>query len=189
MGYLQLAEEDPYMHLAEVPAQNMKYYVFIPEGYRGASKDMYIREDVLDDLPPATYAQIMNELDAYQNKGLSASKDERKARRAGREERKSTRANAGKTRQEARTERQRLRSEAKGKKDGSGFKGILDTVAGTARDIFGKGNVEVDAGSGGFSVDVDTQPQESFFSKYKLPIILGGAAVIGGAIFLITRKK
>jgi hypothetical protein len=187
MGYLQLAEEDPYMHLAEVPAQNMKYYVFIPEGYRGASKDMYVREDVLDNLPKATYAQIMGELDAYQNKGLSASKEERATRRANREERKTTRANAGKTRQEARTERQRLRSENKGK--GGGFKGILDTVAGTARDIFGKGNVEVDAGSGGFSVDVATQPEESFFSKYKIPLILGGAAIIGGTIFLLTRKK
>lgn len=192
MGYLQLAENDPYSHLAEVGADSMKFYVYIPEGYRGATKDMYIREDVLDDLPAATYAQIMFELAPYQNTGLSASKEEREAqrseRKAGREERKNTRATAGKTRQDARTERQRLRSESKGKGAGA-FGGILNTVAGTAKDIFGKGNVDVNAGGGEFSVDYSSQPEESFFSRYKIPIILTSAAVIGGGIYLFTRKK
>jgi hypothetical protein len=192
MGYLQLAENDPYSHLAEVGPDAMKFYVYIPEGYRGATKDMYIREDVLDDLPAATYAQIMSELAPYQNTGLSASKEERAAqraeRKAGREERKNTRATAGKTRQEARTERQRLRSEAKGKGSGA-FAGILGSITGAATDIFGKGNVDVNAGGGDFSVDYSSQPEETFFSRYKIPIILGSVAVIGGGIYLLTRKK
>jgi hypothetical protein len=192
MGYLQLAESDPFNALAEVSPNAMKFYVFIPEGYRGATKDMYIREDVLDDLPPATFSQIMYELDEYQNTGLSASKEERQAqraeRKAGREERKNTRATAGKTRQDARTERQRLRSESKGKGAGS-FAGILGNLTGAAKDILGKGNVEVDAGGGDFSVDYSGAPEESFFSRYKIPIILGSVAVIGGGIYLLTRKK
>ena len=192
MGYLQLAENDPFTALAEVGPDAMKFYVYIPEGYRGATKDMYIREDVLDDLPAGTFNQIMNELSPYQNTGLSASKEEREAqrmeRKAGREERKNTRATAGKTRQEARTERQRLRSEAKGSGSGK-FAGILDKTIGAASNIFGKGNVQVDAGGGDFSVDYSGAPEESFFSKYKIPIILGSVAVIGGGIFLLTRKK
>jgi hypothetical protein len=192
MGYLQLAESNPFNALAEVSPNAMKFYVFIPEGYRGATKDMYIREDVLDDLPPATFSQIMYELDEYQNTGLSASKEEREKqraeRKAGREERKNTRATAGKTRQDARTERQRLRSESKGKGAGS-FAGILGNITGTAKDIFGKGNVDVAAGSGDFSLDYSAAPEESFFSRYKIPIILGSVAVIGGGILLFTRKK
>lgn len=184
MGYLQLAE-DPYEHLAEVSREAMKFYIFIPEGFRGSSKDMYVREDIFDDLPSATRAQIMYELAPYQNTGLSAPAD-REKRRAGREERKNTRANAGKTRQEARTERQRLRSESKGK--GGGGK-IFGSILDTAKDIFGKGNVEVQAGDAGFSVDYAAAPEESFFSKYKVPIIIGGAALIGGVIYLTTRKK
>jgi len=192
MGYLQLAENDPYMHLAEIPAQYMDLYVFIPEGYRGASKDMYIREDVFDDLPKATYAQIMQELGDYQNKGLSAASDRasRKAQRdknkADRNERKNTRAAAGANRQAARTERQRLRSENKGKGAGAG---ILSGVLDTAKSIFGKGDVAVNAGGGDFSVDYSAAPEESFFSKYKIPLIIGGVAVIGGAIYLVMRKK
>lgn len=193
MGYLQLAESNPFNALAEVSPNAMKFYVYIPQGYRGATKDMYIREDVLDDLPPATFSQIMYELDEYQNTGLSdaASREARKAQRAqnqaDRNERKNTRAQAGAVRQESRTERQRLRSEKKG--SGKGFKNILNTVAGTAKDIFGKGNVEVDAGGGDFSVDYSGAPEESFFSRYKIPIILGSVAVIGGGIYLLTRKK
>jgi hypothetical protein len=186
MGYLQLAE-DPYMHLAEVPAQNMKFYVFIPAGYRGAEKDMYIREDVLDDLPEATYSQIMSELQQYQTTGLSDAKEDRKKRKADRNARKDTRANAGKTRQEARTKRQELRSTAKAQGGGK-FADILGTVAGTAKDIFGKGNVDVNAGGGGFQVQYDPN-EETFFSKYKIPLLLGGAALIGGTIYLLTRKK
>ena len=186
MGYLQLAEEDPYSHLAEVPASAMQYYVFIPQGYRGANKDMYVREDVLDNLPAATRAKMINDLAPYQNTGLSASKEEREQRRKNREERKMTRANAGKTRQEARTERQRLRSENKGKGRGKEiFGGILDT----AKNIFGKGEVDVTAGGGDLSIDYSQEPEEGFFSKYKVPLLIGGAALVGGIIFLTTRKK
>jgi len=194
MGYLQLAENDPYQHLAEVPSSAMRFYVFIPEGYRGASKDMYVREDVLDDLPEETYTQIMSELQPYQNTGLSAPADRasrkaaRDTRKAGREDRKNKRAAAGETRQAARTERQRLRSEAKGKNAGA-FAGILDKVTGAATSIFGSGSVDVQAGGGDFSVDYSAPQEESFFSKYKLPILIGGAAVIGGVIYLTTRKK
>ena len=175
------------MHLAEVPAQNMKFYVFIPAGYRGAEKDMYIREDVLDDLPEATYTQIMSELKQYQTTGLSDAKEDRAKRKADRNARKDTRANAGKTRQEARTKRQELRSTAKAQGNGK-FADILGTVAGTAKDIFGKGNIDVNAGGGDFSASY-SGADESFFSKYKIPLILGGAVVIGGAIYLFTRKK
>jgi hypothetical protein len=192
MGYLQLAENN-LEHLAEVPAQYMDLYVFIPEGYRGATKDMYIREDVLDNLSPDAYARIMGELSDYQNTGLSdaASRAARKAQReknaADRNTRKNTRSTAAATRQAARTERQALRSQNKGK-GGAGkiFGGILDT----AKDIFGKGNVDVQAGGGDFSVDYSgSAPEESFFSKNKVWLIGGGVLLVGGIVWYTMKKK
>ena len=84
MSYLQLAEQD-YSMLA---AANYDKYVFIPQGFRGAAKDSYVREDLFDNMPDALYNQLMLELDQYNTVGLS----DKASRKARREERKKAKA-------------------------------------------------------------------------------------------------
>jgi len=177
MGYLQLAE-DPYEMLAEDVARNKDKYIFIPEGYRGAQKDTYIREDVLDDMPETAYRQMMIELAPYQNTGLSkkADREERRAKRKGEKEAKKT------ARREAKQKRVETRSAAFGN-IGKGLTDVLGNVMGTK-----SADVSVDTGGGGgLDVSIDTQP--SFFERNKALILGGGALVIIGGIFLLTRKK
>jgi hypothetical protein len=170
MGYLQLAENaDPNLvHLAETTVKNADKYVFIPQGYRGAEKDLYVREDLFDNLPETVYQNLMFELEPFQNQGLSGKMaDRRAARRDARQKRIETRAGS--------------------RAAGTSF---LDKIGGVAGNILGGlkgGSIDVQTGPGEFSVDYSGEP--SFFEKYKIPILFGGAALIGGGIYLVTRKK
>ena len=170
MGYLQLAENsDPNLvHLAEQTIENADKYIFIPQGYRGAHKDLYIREDLFDKLPDPVYNNLMDELEPFQNQGLSGrGKDRRAARREARQKRVETRAAA----------------RAQGG-------GILDKIGNIATNVIGGlkgGQLDVQAGGGELAIDYGTEP--TFFEKYKWPIIIGGVAIVGGGIYLATRKK
>lgn len=170
MGYLQLAESaDPNLvHLAETTVKNADKYVFIPQGYRGAQKDLYVREDLFDNLPETVYQNLMFELEPFQNQGLSGKMaDRRAARREARQKRVETRAAA--------------------RAQGGGF---LDKIGNIATNVIGGlkgGSIDVQTAPGQFSVDYSDEP--TFFEKYKVPIIIGGVALIGGGIYLATRKK
>lgn len=189
MAYLQLAD-NAYSHLAAAP---MEYYIFIPEGFRGALKDSYIREDLFDNMDPYDYAEIMRELAPFQNTGMS-DKASRKADRAAKKDAKAAKkaTQGGGARREARASRQSQRQQARidKKAAGGGAGGFLDKVIGGAKDIFGKGenSLDVQAGGGGLEIDYN-QGEESFFSKYKIPLIIGGVAVAAGTIYLVTKKK
>ena len=192
MAYLQLAD-NAYSHLAAAP---MKYYIFIPAGFRGASKDSYVREDIFDSMDPIEYAQVMQELAPYQATGLS-DKASRKADRQAKKDAKAIKkaATGGGARRTARAERQKVRQDAKTARKGmgGGAGGFLDKVIGGAKDIFGKGDdASLDfqgGGGGGLEIDYNTGGEESFFSKYKVPLIIGGVAVVAGTINLVTKKK
>lgn len=172
MGYLQLAE-DPYYHLAETQSV-MSRYIFIPAGYRGASKDMYVREDFFDNMPEATYNAMMNELAPYQNTGLSSkASDRRQARKAKKAEKKGAKADAKELKKEKRSAR---------------FGSVLDKVGGIVGGIIG-GNKQVDITAGGGGLDVEVGDEPTIWDQYKVPIIIGGVALIGGGIYLATRKK
>jgi hypothetical protein len=186
MAYLQLAD-NAYSHLAQRPNE---YYIFIPQGFRGAAKDSYIREDLFDNLSPYDYAEIMEELAPYQNTGLS-DKATRKADRAAKKDAKAAKkaTQGGGARREARSERQSQRQQARidKKAAGGGAGGFLDKVIGGAKDIFGKG-VDVQATGGGLDINYDTT-EPTFFEKYKIPLIIGGVVVVAGGIYLVTKKK
>lgn len=170
MSYLQLAE-DPYSHLAQDVMSN---YIFIPAGYRGSTKDLYVREDFFDNLPESTYQAMMQELAQYQNTGLSSkASDRRDARKAKRTEKKSTKA---------------VTREAKKEKRSARFGGVLDKVGGIVGNIIG-GNKAIDITAGGGGLDIQYEEESSTWDRYKVPIIIGGIALVGGGIYLATRKK
>lgn len=184
MAYLQLADNS-YDHLAAAP---MQFYIFIPQGFRGATKDSYIREDLFDKMDPQDYAQIMQELAPYQETGLS-DKASRKAARAqkkltkGPGARRDAKALRVKTRQDAKTARVAA---------GGGFSGILGKVGDVAKNIFGKSgdaSLDVQSGGGGLEIDYNAGGEESFFERNKIPLIIGGVVIAAGAIYLVTKKK
>lgn len=192
MGYLQLAE-DPFTSLADNVMMNRDKYIFIPAGYRGAEKDLYVREDFFDDMPDSVYQQMMQELAAYQNTGLSGKAD-RKARRQERKDAKAAKkaSRGGGARREARQKRletkwagKEKKAAAKGTGKGANF---LDKVGGIVGDIVGKGPVDIETDSLDFQYD-QGGGEPTFFDKYKVPLIIGGVALIGGGIYLATRKK
>lgn len=175
MSYLQLAERD-FTSLAEEIINKGEQYVFIPQGFRGAEKDLYIREDLFDQLPDSTYNALMNSLEMYQNTGLSAgqSKARRDARRAKRTEKKA----AKQTKKDANKDKRAAR-----------FGGILDKVGGIVGNIVG-GNKEVDVTAGNGGIDFSYQQnEESWISRNKIPVAIGAVVLIGGGIYLATRKK
>ena len=192
MAYLQLADNS-YTSLAEDIMANSDKYVFIPQGFRGAAKDLYVREDLFDSLPDSVYDSLMMQLSSYQNTGLSGKAD-RKARRKERKDAKAAKkaTRGGGARREAR--QKRLETKWAGKEAKAGAKGsgkgaaFLDKVGGIVGNIVGGGQaLDVQAGADGLSVDYGTEP--TFFEQYKIPLIIGGVVLVGGGIYLATRKK
>ena len=187
MSYLQLAENETY-YLAENDPKEL--YIFVPQGYRGAEKDLYIREDLLDDLSDDQYNLMMYELSSFQNTGLSASatrKARREERRAARKEKKAQRG-AG-ARREAR--QKRIEARQAGRTQRGGIGGALDKIGGIVGGIFGTNaqdkSLDVSYQDGDFGVTYEDEP--SFFERNKLPLLIGGAVIIGGVIYLTMRKK
>jgi preprotein translocase subunit YajC len=181
MAFLQLAEAPGFEHLAQNFAANTDKYIFIPAGYRGAVKDSYVREDLFDDLSDMEFENMMQELAPYQNTGLS-SKASRQDRR---KERKQTKAANKKEkiqiRQAAKTERV---------KAGGGIAGAIGKVGDIAKSILAPGTgVDVTAGGKDISFNVSGDQEESFFSKYKTPLLIGGGLLVGGIIYTMTKKK
>ena len=191
MSYLQLADNG-YSHLAQKPND---MYVFIPQGFRGATADSYVREDIFDKMHPNDYDQIMMELLPYQNMGMSELGDRasRKAKRAEKKEARATKK-AGRgaaargdrrlKRQESRQAAKTERAQIKAASGGGG--GILDKITGAVGGILNK-DASIDVG--GASVEYDAPSDESFMSKYKTPLLIGGGLLAIGAIYLITKKK
>jgi hypothetical protein len=177
MAYLQLAEN----YLAAAP---MEMYIFIPAGFRGNDKDIYVREDMFDNLPEMEYRAIMDQLAPYQPQGLSAKGDKKAARKAERAAKKE--GKGGAARREAKQKRVETRAAARGEKGG-----LFGKAIDAATNIFGKKDLEFSGKPGEFELDYKAPPEgeESFFSKYKLPILIGGGALVAGAIYLGTRKK
>lgn len=184
MSYLQLAE-NPYIHLAQnIPTDARDMYIYIPQGYRGSDKDMYIREDLLDAMPTAAYQKMMFELEPYQNTGMSAKAD-RDARRQARKDKKALRGETKAAKQQARLERAKsgetgLKTLIAGAKDIVG--GIFGTGAATTDDTTGRGPITG-------SIDFGTPQEESFLSRYKVPLLIGAAGVIGFVVYKQMNKK
>jgi len=187
--YLQLAERDPYSYLAE---SGKELYIFVPQGFKGSQKDMYVREDAFDNLSSAEYQQLMFELEPYQNKGMSGKAD-RQQRKDARAAKKATQG--GGARRDARAMRQKGRQDSKLARvqAGGGIGNILGKVVDGAKSIFGKDadtGLDVSySGGDGTQIDVNTGGEPSFMEKYKVPLIIGGVVLVAGGIYLATKKK
>jgi hypothetical protein len=181
MSYLQLAE-DPYSHLAQnIPVEARDMYVYVPAGYKGAPKDLYIREDLLDNVPEMVYKKMMFELEPYQNTGMSA-KEDRQARKEARQQRKALRGETRDARQQARLER--------AKSGETGLKTLLTGAQNIVSGIFGTGATDTTGQDRAFegSIQFGT-PEESPMSKYRVPLIIGGVAVAGFLVYKMMKKK
>jgi LPXTG-motif cell wall-anchored protein len=154
-------------------------------------KDSYIREDLFDNLSPYDYQQIMQELAPYQNTGMS----DKASRKANREAKKSAKAEKKTTqgagaRRDAKAMRQKQRQDSRLAKvqAGGGIGNVLGKVVDGAKNIFGKG-LDVEASGGGLEIDYSSGGEPTFFEKNKIPLIVGGVAVVGLGVYLLTKKK
>jgi hypothetical protein len=184
MSYLQLAE-DNYSHLAQaMPTSASEMYVFIPQGYKGAQKDLYIREDLLDNVPEMVYQQMMFDLEPYQNTGMSAKAD-RDARKQARKDRKALKGETRDARQQARLDR--------AKSGETGLKTIISGAKDIVGGIFGTGTTGTDTTTTrdplNFDANVSFGNEPTFFEQYRIPLILGGVAVGGLLIYKMMKKK
>ena len=53
----------------------------------------------------------------------------------------------------------------------------------------GQKELDVTAGGGGLDISYNDEPQESWISRNKIPVAIGAVVLIGGGIYLATRKK
>jgi hypothetical protein len=190
MAYLQLAEENPYNRLAE--GNPLKNYIFIPAGMFGMSSDQYVREDFFDDLPTEQYQQVIATLAPYQNQGMSAvgaiagiginlAKNliKRRAERVA--------SGTAKPIFKAGGIVDRIKDKLAIAKATTAPTDVNNVMTKTAPPF----NVEGSANIGGTNVDFSTSggTKESFFTKYKTPLLIGGGVLLVGGIYLATRKK
>lgn len=203
MALLQLAES-PYNMLAEnelylaetgTVAEN---YLFIPAGMFGMTEDTYVRSDFFDSLSDEEFNAVISALNPYQPQGLSAIGAVTAVTAA-------TKAIAPGIKKaiESRKEKVAAGTAKPIFKPGGKLSNLagkikagvqkLKNVPTTKQDeIIEKttpisGSIDV----GGTSLDFSTgQPEtESFFTKYKTPLIVGGVAIAGVLLYKVLNKK
>lgn len=186
MALLQLAENGLYLAEAGPVGEN---YLFIPAGMFGMDQDTYVRSDFFDSLSDKEFEVVMSNLAPYQPQGLSQIGAIATAAQI-----------AGKTLAPAikKAYDKRMQKVADGTvkpifKPGGDLSNLANKVkagisklkgvpAEKAGDVIEKttpvtGSVEV----GGTTIDFSTgqAPKENFLTKYKTPLLIGGAAVAG----------
>jgi hypothetical protein len=204
MALLQLAES-PFNSLAENDGMYLSAgpvadnYLFIPAGMFGMDSDTYVRSDFFDSLSDVEFEAVMTSLAPYQAQGLSAVGAivggavalGKKAAPA---------INKAIANRKAKVEAGTVKpifkpggalSNLAGKVK-AGIKKLKDVPASKAEEVIEKttpvsGSVDI----GGTSVDFSTgQPQqENFFTKYKTPLLIGGAAIAGLVLYKTLNKK
>lgn len=194
MALLQLAEGMNY--LAE-DTNPMKDYIFIPAGMFGVTEDTYLRQDFFDGLDNKEFEAVITSLAPFQNTGISAGAVEfavgllpgGAVASKGLAVVKGLIANR-KNRQEGGKANPILKG-----KSGS----LIGKIKGAVDKIKGKGDqtkslpaVDVSGSVGGTTFDLTTGQQpasESFFTKYKTPLlVVGGLAVAFLGYKVITKK-
>jgi hypothetical protein len=203
MALLQLAES-PYnmlaeneMYLAETGpvAEN---YLFIPAGLFGMDQDTYVRSDFFDSLSDKEFEAVMSTLAPYQPQGLSAVG----AVVSGAVAVGKKLAPAIKKAYDKRMEKVEAGTVKPIFKPGGNLANLADKVkAGVQKlkkvpadkvdEVVEKttpvtGSVEI----GGTSIDFSSgQPAAvPFFTKYKTPLLIGGAAVAGLLLYRTFKK-
>jgi len=199
--FLQLAEgtnDGNYSALAETGGV-MDAYVFIPAGFLPEfDKDTYVRADYFDKYDPVTAEALLNALISQQTVGLSVVGV-------------AAVAGAGIKLAKGIIEKRKAAVAAGTAKPLFGAGGILkgkpgglfDKLKGaiTAPGMETKsinlpeqpigGSVQLPGGQfqAGFTPNAMGIPEPTFLQKYKTPLLIGGAVLVAGGIFLAMRKK
>jgi len=203
MALLQLAES-PYNMLAENElylAQSgpvSDNYLFIPSGMFGMTEDTYVRSDFFDSLSDTEFEAVMTSLAPYQPQGLSAvgaivgsavalgKKAAPAINKAIANRKAKVAAGTAKPIFKPGGKLSDLAGKVK-----AGIQKLKNVPADQATEVIEKttpvsGSVDV----GGTSIDFSTgQTQENFFTKYKTPLLIGGAALAGLVLFRTLKKK
>jgi len=202
MALLQLAES-PYnmlaeneMYLAETGSVSDNY-LFIPAGLFGMDQDTYVRVDFFNSLSDTEFNAVIETLAPYQAQGLSAIGAVTAVTAA-------TKAIAPAIQKAIASRKEKVATGTVKPifKPGGALSNLagkikagvskLKDVPTTKQDAVIEKTTPV-SGSldiGGTTVDFSTgQPQtESFFTKYKTPLLIGGAAVAGLILFKTLKK-
>ena len=193
--YNMLAENEMYLAETGTVADN---YLFIPAGMFGMTEDTYVRSDFFDSLSDTEFETVMSNLAPYQPQGLSQIGAIATAAQIAGKTLAPAIKNAFENRQEkvaAGTVKPIFKpggplSNLAGKVK-AGINKLKDVPADKAKDVIEKttpvsGSVEI----GGTTVDFSTgQPAAvPFFTKYKTPLLIGGAAIAGLLLFKTLKK-
>lgn len=196
MAYLQLAE-NPYNRLAEEPV--MTKYIFIPAGMFGQIKDTYVREDFFDDLPLEEYKKVIATLAPYQNTGLHgildtavsfipgvgpvASKGLQIASKLLKKRQERVAAGTAKPIFKQGGLVDRIKEKLQGAK---AAQTDMTQKAPNPIDIQASGSI----GGTTFNVGTQTGQPETFWTKYKKPILIGGGVLAVGTIaYMVLHKE
>lgn len=191
-GYGMLAENEMYLAEAGPVSEN---YLFIPAGLFGMDEDTYVRADFFDSLSNEEFNAVIETLAPYQAQGLSAigiavgaaakalSPAIKKAI-ANRQEKMA--AGTVKPIFKPGGALSNLAGKVK-----AGVNKLKDVPTTKQDELIQKttpitGSVDI----GGTTLDFSTgQPEkENFFTKYKTPLLIGGAAVAGLILFKTLKK-
>lgn len=194
-SYNMLAENELYLADAGPVGDN---YLFIPSGMFGMTEDTYVRSDFFDSLSDVEFETVLSNLAPYQPQGLSQiGAISVAAKIAGK-----SLAPAIKKAFEKRQEKVAAGTVQPIFKPGGPLAGLADKVKagiGKLKDVPAdqtkkliekttpvSGSLDI----GGTTVDFSTgQPTgDSFFTKYKTPLLIGGAAVAGLVLYKVFKK-
>ena len=190
-GYGMLAEN---MYLAESGPVS-ENYLFIPSGLFGMEEDTYVRADFFDSLSNEEFNAVIETLAPYQAQGLSAmgiavgavTKVLSPAIKKAIENRQEKVA-AGTVKPIFKPGGALSNLAGKVK---AGVNKLKDVPTTKQAELIQKttpitGSVDI----GGTTLDFSTgQPEkENFFTKYKMPLLIGGAAVAGLILFKTLKK-
>lgn len=195
MALLQLAEGGMYLSEDTNP---MKDYIFIPAGMFGVTEDTYVRQDFFDGLENKEYEAVITSLAPFQNTGISAGAVELAigllpggaVASKGLAIAKNLIANKKK-----RVESGTANPILKGKSGSliSKVKGAVEKIKGKTDETKKLPAIDVAGNVGGTSFDLTTgqaPATESFFTKYKTPLLIGGGLAVAFLGYkLISKKK
>lgn len=191
--YLQLAEGENngnYEALAE-GAGVLDNYVYIPAGFLPEfDKDTWVRADYFNKFDPTTAEALINALMSQQTVGLSAIGIAAVATKG---------LQFAKNLIDKRKEKVAAGTAKPLFKPGGLFDKIKTKIQGGAMQTKGVNlpeepigaNVQLPGGqfNVGFNPSEQQPGSQTFFSKYKTPLLIGGGLLAVGAIYMITKKK
>ena len=163
--YLELAENNT---ARRAPAPESAY-IRVPAQYSGQGKDIYVREDAFDALPPRQWSAVMDALEPY-NTGMSGVFSNWKQNRQ--------------RKKDARNEKREARAEAI-RTGGTFGNKLLNTAQNIAGAIFGGGAAAPTA----TPADVPASRPAQTGTNWTPWIIGSGILLAGGIAYAATRKK